>query len=103
MGQLVLQKGKWLWRPVCMADLQNAWKAHGERISPAGLRYAARSVLAEGNYPPAAIDSLMGHHAWGREDFRPLRHSSGPLLRDTTMPLIHHLRNVFLNPLRTDE
>jgi hypothetical protein len=103
MGQLVLQKGKWLWRPVCMADLHNAWKAHGERISPAGLRYAARSVLAEGNYPPAAIDSLLGHHAWGREDFRPLRHSSGPLLRDTTMPLIHHLRNVFLNPLRSDE
>ena len=103
MGQLIVQKGKWLWRPVCMADLHNAWKAHGERISPAGLRYAARSVLAEGNYPPAAIDSLLGHHAWGREDFRPLHHSSGPLLRDTTMPLIRHLRNVFLNPHRTDE
>jgi len=103
MGQLVLMKGKWRWRPVCMADLHNAWKAHGECISPAGLRYAARSVLAESGYAPTAIDSLLGHHAWGREDFRPLHHSSGPLLRDTTMPLIHHLRNVFLNPLWTDE
>lgn len=98
MGQLVLKNRVWCWRPVGMMDLYHAWSAHGLYMSPAGLRYAARSVLAEHGHAPQAIDSLLGHHAWGREDFRPLRHASGPWLRDTTMPLIHALRKELLAP-----
>lgn len=100
MGQLVLKKGAWCWRPVGMMDFYEALSAHGLRISVAGLRYAARSVLAEHGHSPQAIDSLLGHHAWGREDFRPLGHASGPWLRDATMPLIRDLRSQFFAPTK---
>ena len=97
IGQLVMKKGLWVWRPVCMMDLYKAWAAHGVLMHPSGLRYAARSVLAAKGFAPGAVNSLLGHHAWGLENFRPLRATSGPWLRDATLPLIHHLRGAFLS------
>jgi len=95
IGQLRRSRSGWAWVPLTVGDITEAFKRHGLRMPPAGIRHTVRSLLAEEGHAPGAIDSLLGHHGWGGEDFRPFRHHSAPLLKATVMPLVHALRKHF--------
>jgi hypothetical protein len=96
LGQLKCNRaGRWVWAPLSIRDLTAALHRLGVRIALQGIRHSARSVLVQAEQTPAAIDSLLGHFGWAAEDFRPCRHHSGPLLRETVMPLIKILRATF--------
>lgn len=92
LGQLSLQHRTWQWRELAIADIEARLARGGLLFTLQAIRHWARSTLVRLKVPPERIAFLLGHHGYMQEEFRPFRHTSGPLLKVNLSPLIRQLQ-----------